>query len=599
MSQNGLTPLHHASLSKAPPAFVTKLLEYNAAPNACDLHGEEDLMSLQIAAKFLASFLVYYFAFSSCYGAVLQAVSPCFSTQTLDCEDGTNSTRGNYRTDQQESPNDSAAAESPQPGTSKTMQTCEISKRWREKFIKIYHSIQKKTKITRVGNLMYVNDEEFRIATGSDGTQVYLGYRDDGTEVAIKKIIKFNYENLKNEVKILRLPELDHQLIVRYVDMAEDEDFGYIALQLCEYTLDEYMKEKKGDSSLMKELVEQFLQSLKVLHCGSSPSILHRDLKPQNVLIDVLDRVKLADFGISRRLPGGRSTYCSGRAGTKCWIATEILGGGDDGVPYKRSTDIQVAGMLIYYILSEGHHPFGDIPIECDHNILNGKYTLDLVQDVLAKDLIESMIDKEPKNRPQVEECLSHPFFWTPVRRLGYIQKVGDRPDVQNYRNPEVKLISSLEEHPGTGAFKQWKDKFPSELVKKMEKYSKVPYPDHMLAMLRFIRNGFAHHQEDMDKIDVMLLFPDLFGVVYTFAKSNKWNSETPLKEFFNTKVIPGDDLTIVTSKTPLKEILNTEVISRDNLTAEGVMPPNNSEEESLRSPVQESQRLSTEPTHK
>lgn len=57
---------------------------------------------------------------------------------------------------------------------------------------------------------------------------------------------------------------------------------------------------------------------------------------------DVLDRVKLADFGISRRLPKGASTHRSGRAGTQCWMATETLNGGND-TPYKQSTDIQVS----------------------------------------------------------------------------------------------------------------------------------------------------------------------------------------------------------------------------------------------------------------
>ena len=72
--------------------------------------------------------------------------------------------------------------------------------------------------------------------------------------------------------------------------------------------------------------------------------------------------------------------------------------------------------MLIYYILSGGHHPFGDKSFKCELNIYYGKYNLDHVQDVEAKDLIEWMINEEPKNRPKVEECLSHPFFWNRER---------------------------------------------------------------------------------------------------------------------------------------------------------------------------------------
>ena len=76
---------------------------------------------------------------------------------------------------------------------------------------------------------------------------------------------------------------------------------------------------------------------------------------------------------------------------------------------------LKVTGMLVYYILSRGEHPFGKGP-KCDGNILDGNYSLHHVQDVVAKDLIEAMIDGDPDKRPTVEECLAHPFFWSNER---------------------------------------------------------------------------------------------------------------------------------------------------------------------------------------
>lgn len=152
------------------------------------------------------------------------------------------------------------------------------------------------------------------------------------------------------------------------------------------------------------------------------------------------------------------------------------------------------------------------------------------------------------------------------------MRKVGNRKEVEKYQNPDAKLISVLETCPGNGSLKQWKKKFSPELVKKVEahvtkskKNTDDPYPDNTLALLRFIRNVLEHHAEEAANIDLLEMFPELFGCVYTFANSMRWNSETPLKEMFGT------------------------------LSSRVVKPP--SKEEHLKIPVQVSESSSTKPT--
>ncbi|KAF5890966.1 serine/threonine-protein kinase/endoribonuclease ire-1-like, partial [Clarias magur] len=70
-----------------------------------------------------------------------------------------------------------------------------------------------------------------------------------------------------------------------------------------------------------------------------------------------------------------------------------------------------VAGMVMYYILSGGKHPFGK-EYERELNILEGNYQLDETTDVEAKDLIEKMIVRQPKARLSIKEAVEHPYFW-------------------------------------------------------------------------------------------------------------------------------------------------------------------------------------------
>ncbi|XP_056318965.1 uncharacterized protein LOC130233010 [Danio aesculapii] len=399
-----------------------------------------------------------------------------------------------------------------------------ISHRWLTKLEKLaYMDINN---IHRLPSLTLVLDPEFLIANGSDGTQVFLGLRDDGTEVAVKRMIKFNYQVLKNEEEFLRLPELDSQSIVRYVDFAEDDNFGYLVLQLCEYTLEEYIQdhlpEDKDEKTLVLEkLVKEVLCSLQVLH-DPQTKVLHRDIKPQNVLIDIQGKARLADFGISRRLKQGETTLQTSIAGTRCWKAKEAINK-KVNTGYKRSSDIQVAGMLVYYILSGGHHPFGE-DVDCEGNILRGIYSLEHLDDDVAKDLVEWMINGNPNKRPTVEQSLAHPFFWTDERKVRYLKILGSEKEAENCRKANNELIDSISEYTEGKSFAEWKSKFPSELVQKLEKKA-GPYPENMLGLMRFIRNLHEHHKADAAKNNPLVLFPDLFVSVYKLAKERGWNA--------------------------------------------------------------------------
>ncbi|KAK7175291.1 hypothetical protein R3I93_002254 [Phoxinus phoxinus] len=433
--------------------------------------------------------------------------------------------------------------------------------------------LKKDSSKKKVSNIYFSRSNNYIIGSGGSGT-VYLGLKEDGIEVAIKRITKdpLNSKDFENELKHLRDLKLESKNIVRYVDLAEDEDFYYLALQLCEYDMEDYMEnlrqqEQKDKDNALGKIVKEMLLGLQVLHRAG---VIHRDIKPRNVLIDSEKNARLADFGLSRKLEEGRSTVHTVRAGTQGWEATEILNQSEKS-GYKKSSDIQVAGMLVYYILSDGKHPFGDMDREV--NIKNGKYSLEHVQDIVAKDLIEWMINKEPAERLTVDEVLRHPFFWDDYSKDAVLRKLGDRPEIQNYetlaklRNlyiekehteetdqtatltiyeafSELKienekkkrdiiaivgedlkklwtLFKTAKEATEGKTFSNWKLQL-SEIWTDINK----KLPEDVLGLLRVLRNKLVHGnvRNEFEENNIFGLFPDFFISLHRVAKELNWD---------------------------------------------------------------------------
>ena len=255
-----------------------------------------------------------------------------------------------------------------------------------EKFVKILKT--EPTMAIKIGQYSVCLQPEFVIGRGSDGTTVYIGLSDDGIEVAVKCLLLDRCNQLgSNEKEILNSPMIrKEQHIVNYRFYTEDVDslHAYLVLDLCEENLQDYVLSEEHSKELLQSsgqaFSRQILNGLKALH-SSNPVILHRDLKPSNIFVNVEGEIVLADFGLSRKLPDEETTHRSDQRGTQGWIAVESLPTEEDGdylsiedskVRYKKQSDIQVAGMVIFYILTKGGHPYGSSYIRTS-NVMQGK----------------------------------------------------------------------------------------------------------------------------------------------------------------------------------------------------------------------------------
>src|SRR5215218_3046667 len=150
---------------------------------------------------------------------------------------------------------------------------------------------------------------------------------------------------------------LTHPNIVGIFDRAEWDGTPYIAMELVDgRTLKELVTERGPlEPGVAVNLTEQILRALGYAH---RRGIVHRDVKPQNVILDGEGQAKVADFGIAR---AGHSemTETGAIVGTVQYLSPEQA----HGHPVDRRTDLYSAGIVLYELLT-GHVPFdGEAPV--------------------------------------------------------------------------------------------------------------------------------------------------------------------------------------------------------------------------------------------
>lgn len=181
------------------------------------------------------------------------------------------------------------------------------------------------------GSIQY--DKSQILGTGSFGTVVYRGICNNRI-VAVKRLIfeTTNDEKLACETNAL-LDYDGHENVVKYycVERIQGEQLPiiFIALELCDATLKNWVENKACISTTVDpiNILRQTSTGLEFLH---SNGIVHRDIKPENILLVKLlgnqVRIKICDFGISRRMPIDKtSVTLRTSSGTLEWMAPEIL----------------------------------------------------------------------------------------------------------------------------------------------------------------------------------------------------------------------------------------------------------------------------------
>lgn len=152
---------------------------------------------------------------------------------------------------------------------------------------------------------------------------------------------------------------LSHPNIMAVYDVSRSEQVEYIVMELIDgITLKQYMQRKGGPLS-WKESLHFITQIMKALSHAHGRGIIHRDIKPQNIMVLRDGSIKVTDFGIARLASAAQSTLTQEALGSVHYISPEQARGSRiDG-----RSDIYSAGVVLYEMLT-GRLPFeGDTPV--------------------------------------------------------------------------------------------------------------------------------------------------------------------------------------------------------------------------------------------
>ncbi|RXG62163.1 Cyclin-dependent-like kinase 5 [Armadillidium vulgare] len=195
-----------------------------------------------------------------------------------------------------------------------------------------------------------------KIGEGTYGTVFKAKNRETQEIVALKRVrLDDDDEGVPSSAlrEICLLKELKHKNIVRLHDVLHSERKLTLVFEHCDQDLKKYFDSLNGeiDPDIVKAFMFQLLRGLEFCH---SKNVLHRDLKPQNLLINKNGELKLADFGLARAF--GIPVRCYSAEVVTLWYRPpDVLFGAKI---YNTSIDMWSAGCIFAELANAGRPLF-------------------------------------------------------------------------------------------------------------------------------------------------------------------------------------------------------------------------------------------------
>ena len=214
----------------------------------------------------------------------------------------------------------------------------------------------------------------------------------------------------------LSASKLNHPNIVEMYDVGEDNGQYYIVM---EYVSGKTLKSlvKKRGALTLPEVIDIMTQLLSAVMCAHDSYIIHRDIKPQNVMILEDGKVKIMDFGIAMALNSNELTQTNSVMGSVHYLPPEQANGSGSTI----KSDIYSLGILMYELL------IGKVPFKGDNAV-----EIAIKQ---MKEPIPSICQQNPDIPQSIENIVIRACAKNPKNRYDSVKEMYD--DIQNALTPD------------------------------------------------------------------------------------------------------------------------------------------------------------------
>lgn len=176
----------------------------------------------------------------------------------------------------------------------------------------------------------------------------------------------------------------------------------------------------------VRDYGRQILTAMLYLH---ENKVVHRDLKPQNILLEG-GQIKLCDFGFAKKMSAA-TNFLKSIKGTPLYIAPEIL----QQRNYSHKVDVWSLGIILFE-LATGKTPFYASTVQqLQPKILHESVKFPSSMSPALRDLIDGMLQKNDKKRLDWPQVSSHAFFQEPPKKE---EKLPEKPQEKPVDKPEV-----------------------------------------------------------------------------------------------------------------------------------------------------------------